>query len=212
MTGLLVLLQLAPPSVGMIMAWLRQYGYAAIFVLTMVEIVFPLVPSEALLPAVGILASRGIVNVYLGFAVALFGSLVGISIDYAIGYYLGKRVVYRHLALLRIKKADINAFDSWFTRNGAFTVFIARLVPIARALISFPAGFARMPLHRFIGYSLLGSAIWNAALIGFGYYIGRSSDNVTLVIISAAILAVMMYALYRYGMKLGRKRGAKVFN
>lgn len=184
-------------SVG---ALIGEYGYIAIFVLTVLEAAVSL-PSEVILPLVGYLGATGQINVYAGFGVAILGSTIGMIVDYYVAYFLGKEVVYRHLHLFHIKRKSLEAFEAWFKRNGRFTVFISRLIPVVRAVINFPAGFGEMPIVDFILYSLAGSIIWSAMLVGFGYYAHGLVWNLYYLMVVLALFFVVLYALYRIMMK-----------
>ncbi len=184
-------------SVG---ALIGEYGYIAIFVLTVLEAAVAL-PSEVILPLVGYLGATGQINVYAGFGVAILGSTIGMIVDYYVAYFLGKEVVYRHLHLFHIKRKSLEAFEAWFKRNGRFTVFISRLIPVVRAVINFPAGFGEMPIVDFILYSLAGSIIWSAMLVGFGYYAHGLVWNLYYLMVVLALFFVVLYALYRIMMK-----------
>ena len=87
--------------------------------------------------------------------------MIGSVIDYAIGYYLGKEVVYKHLQLFHVKKHDLDNFDAWFAKNGIAAVFFTRFIPILRTVINFPAGFAKMNLKKFLSYTFAGVLIWD---------------------------------------------------
>jgi membrane protein DedA with SNARE-associated domain len=185
-------------SYSTILALIQQYGYLAIFLLMVLENAALPIPSEIILPMVGVLSAQGILNPWLGFLAATLGALCGLMIDYAIGYYLGKEVVYKHLGFFKVSRKRLDNLDLWFARNGAFAVFFARLVPEIRALVGFPAGFARMPLGKYILYSMLGCIIWDAVLIAFGYYIGQSVSSATVVLIGIAAFILIVYLVYRY--------------
>ncbi len=186
-------------------AFLTKYGYAAIVVLMVLESASLPIPSEVVLPLIGKYVASGLLNPYLAFACTMIGTAIGISVDYAIAYYFGKDVVYKHLHAFHVKKETVDAFDAWFDSNGAFAVFVSRLLPIVRGLISLPAGFARMPLKKFFLYSLVASAIWNAALMYFGYAL-LSTNNVDILFAAVAVLAIVLYAIYY--LAVGRIRKA----
>jgi len=182
---------------GSISALIGAYGYVAIFVLTVLEAAIP-IPSEVILPLVGYFGATGQINVFAGFAIAIVGSVIGMTIDYYVAYFLGKEVVYKHLHLFHIRRRSLETFDAWFAKNGRFTVFISRLIPLVRALVNFPAGFAKMPVRDFVIYSLAGSAIWSALLVGFGYYAhGLLARNLYYLVVAMALFFVVLYALYR---------------
>ena len=144
-------------------AFIGTYGYIAIFALTAAEAALP-IPSEVILPLVGYFGAIGEISVFVGFAVAILGSLVGMVADYYVAYFLEKDVVYKHLRLFHMKRSSVEAFDAWFAKNGKLTVFVSRLIPLVRALINFPAGFAKMRVREFLLYSLAGTIICSASV------------------------------------------------
>jgi len=188
-------------------ALVAAYGYYAIFFLMLLEAASFPVPSEIVLPAVGYFAAMGTLNLELGFAAALLGSVAGMIIDYYIAYILDKEVVYKHLHFFHIKKETLLAFDSWFAKNGAFAVFVSRLLPLVRALINFPAGFAQMPMKKFLFYSIAGTLIWNVLLVAFGYY-ALSIDNAYEISALIGAFAVVLYLVYSLAMKKIRRKAA----
>ncbi|MCL4365095.1 MAG: DedA family protein [Candidatus Marsarchaeota archaeon] len=178
---------------------IAHYSLAIILLMTLESASLP-IPSEVVLPIVGDLIARGILNPYIAYMAALVGTFIGITIDYLIAYLLGKEVIYKHLRLFHIKKESLDAFDSWFSRNGSFAVFVSRLLPIVRGLISLPAGFAQMSPKRFYLYSIAGAAIWNAALMAFGYY-ALSASNAQMLLASIAVLSIVLYLIYEAFLK-----------
>ncbi len=193
---------LAAAAMGIVGA----YGYLGIFFLMLLESASVPVPSEVVLPAIGALAAAGTLNVWLGITAAIAGSMIGIMIDYYIAYFVGKDIIYKHLAWFHIKKSTLDSFDAWFKKNGSFAVFVSRLIPIVRGLISFPAGFAEMPKGQFLFYSFIGTVIWDAALVFFGYY-ALSTTNVTLLFVSIAAFAIVLYVIYVFAIGRIRKAG-----
>lgn len=188
--------------------FITHYGYAAvIFLMTLGTASLP-VPSELILPIVGAFIASGALNPYLAFMATIIGTIFGISIDYFIAYFLGKELVYKHLHLFHIKRQNLDAFDRWFEDNGPFAVFVSRLIPVVRGVISLPAGFARMNLKKFYLYSIAGAAIWNTALIVFGYY-ALSTKNAELLLASVAALAIVLYLIYHFSIKRIRKVGSR---
>ncbi len=180
---------------GALTSVIGAHSYLGIFLLMLLESASLPIPSEVILPAVGLLAASGALNLWLSIAAAIAGSMIGIIIDYYIAYFVGKDIVYKHLRAFRIKRATLDAFDAWFTRNGSFAVFVSRLIPVVRGLISFPAGFAQMPKARFLLFSFAGTVIWDVALTLFGYY-ALSTTNVTLLFASVGAFAIVIYAIY----------------
>jgi membrane protein DedA with SNARE-associated domain len=193
-------------SASLITSFIQTQGYAALlFLMTLEGIGFP-VPSEVVIPAAGFFAAKGILNVWFVFIVILIGNTIGMVIDYAIGYYLEKELVYNHLKLFHVRQESLDAFDGWFKRNGSFAVFVSRMLPEVRALMSFPAGFAKMDLKKFLFWSILGSAIWDALLLLFGYYV-ISTSNFLLLSVGIASFLIILYLMMRMAMKRIKSQG-----
>ncbi len=193
-------------SASFITSFIQAQGYAAlIFLMTLEGIGFP-VPSEIVIPAAGFFAAKGVLDIWLAFLVILVGNTIGMVIDYAIGYYLEKGVVYKHLKLFHVKQESLDAFDGWFKRNGSFAVFVSRMLPEVRALMSFPAGFAKMDLKKFLFWSVLGSAIWDGLLLLFGYYV-ISTSNFILLSVGIAAFMIILYLIMRMAMKRIKGKG-----
>lgn len=189
-----------------IRAFFITYRYIALFILMTLEYASFPIPSEVVLPLAGFLSSAGLLNVYVSLGVVLVAGLIGMSIDYIVAYYLGRKILYGHLHLFHINKESFHNFEVWFEANGSFAVFVARLIPIVRALISLPAGFAAMDLKRFFVYSFFGSLIWDVALLSFGYY-ALGANNIYIVTTSIATFAIVIYAIYYLFIKsIKRKR------
>jgi membrane protein DedA with SNARE-associated domain len=139
------------------------------------ENLFPPIPSEVILPLAGFAAARGELSLLGAIAWTTLGSVVGAIALYAVGAVLGRdriRAVAARLPL--IKLADVDRTEAWFARHGVKAVFLGRMIPIFRSLISIPAGLERMPLGTFLLCTSLGSLIWNTVFILAGYGLGEN--------------------------------------
>jgi membrane protein DedA with SNARE-associated domain len=117
-------------------------------------------------------------NVYLIVLVATCGAIVGALVNYALSVWLGRPIVYAfansrigHACL--IDKAKVEKAETFFDAHGAVSTFIGRLIPAVRQLISIPAGLARMNIGKFILFTGLGAAVWNAVLATLGFWLGK---------------------------------------
>lgn len=191
------LLSLVTNAYSVVNALLTQYGYYAIMLLMTMEYASLPVPSEVVLPLIGFFAAKGTFSFLGALVVVIAAGIVGMAIDYFIAYYVGKAVVYKHAERFHVSKRQLDEFDAWFNRNGAFAVFIARMIPIARGLISFPAGFAMMKKSTFFLYSTAGALIWDVVLMLFGYY-GLASNSIGVVISAVAVFIAALYVIYKY--------------
>ncbi|MDE1850785.1 MAG: DedA family protein [Candidatus Micrarchaeota archaeon] len=205
LTIISTLISLVTNAYSVVNALLVQYGYFAIFALMTMEYASLPVPSEVVLPLIGFFAAKGDFSFLNALATVVAAGILGMAIDYYIAYFVGKDIIYRHAERFHISRKRIEEFDEWFNRNGAFAVFIARLIPVARGLISLPAGFAKMRKTTFFLYSTAGALIWDVVLMLFGYY-GLASNSVSVVISAVAVFAVAIYVIYKISTAKLKKR------
>jgi membrane protein DedA with SNARE-associated domain len=187
-----------------IVTTINQFGYAGIFLLMLVEAIFPPIPSELIIPFAGFSAARGELS-YVGVIIAAsLGSAAGCVPWYLAGRIFGLNRV-RWLAdrfgrWFTINSAEIDLASRWFHRFGPIIVLFGRLLPIIRTLISVPAGLTRMPVPVFALASLVGIVIWNTVLVSAGYLLAEHYDRVEVWLdpLSYVVLAgVVLLYLYR---------------
>jgi membrane protein DedA with SNARE-associated domain len=154
-------------------------GYPGIFAAMVAETLFPPIPSEVVLPLAGFEVDAGELNFLLVVLAATLGSLAGALILYAIGLYGGRPLTLRWGKVLRVTAEDLDRAEDWFDRWGDWVVLVARVIPIARSLVSIPAGMMRMGLVRFIALTTIGSLVWNFILVFAGKQLGANWEDVT---------------------------------
>lgn len=196
--------------------WIQQLisnlGYLGLALLTLLETVFPPMPSEVILPLGGYMAARGRL-VFAGVVIAgTIGSVLGGLLLYALGRQVTRERlenwVERHGGWLLLTPDDIkDAFD-WFSRHGKQAVFLARLVPGVRSLISIPAGVCGMDIMPFLLYTTLGTAIWCGLLAYAGMILESQYQQVGQVLQWAtyAMIGLVIIAVARFVIK--RKRAS----
>ena len=189
-----------PSYYGLLVGYVKAHGYIAIFILMSLEGSSLPVPSELVLPLAGVLAAKGYLTFYFAFLAGFAGSVVGLTVDYFIGYYIGRERLHKHLHLFHIKEETLNTFEQWFDRNAFPALFISRLIPVVRTAMSFPAGFARVDMHKFYTYSMLGTFIWDIVLVGFGYFL-LSGSSAVIIMTSSGIFILILYLLYTTTLK-----------
>jgi membrane protein DedA with SNARE-associated domain len=165
---------------------LSAFGYPGLAALLLIENLFPPIPSELILPLAGFLVDRGEMGFLPALLAATAGSLLGAYVLYALGLWGGRPLVLRYGRWLRVKGGDLDRAEGWFHKYGDWVVLFARMVPGARSVVSIPAGTLRMPLLRFTLLTSLGSTIWNALLIGAGWFLGDNWQQITNVVGSAS--------------------------
>lgn len=162
------------------------------------ENVFPPVPSEVVLPLAGFAAGQGKISLFAAILWTTAGSVVGALVLYGLGRWLGIERMRRLAARVPLlDESDVDRADEWFDRHGNKAVFIGRMVPVVRSLISIPAGVSGMPVGRFALYTAAGSLVWNSALVVSGYALG---DNYQLIDrylgwVSTAVVVLLAGAL-----------------
>ena len=157
-----------------------------------------------ILPFAGFLISKSLLNVWITVAIATVAGIVGSLIDYYIGLK-GVQSLAKHKILGRaiFSQTQLEIAASWFNKHGAIMVFLGRLIPGFRTLISFPAGAVRMKLPKFIAFTTAGCIIWNVILIYVGWYLGKNWAEVAgisryLILITAVVfIFVVSYILVR---------------
>ena len=165
--------------VGFILDTIDTLGELGVGLLVLLESVIPPIPSEVVLPAAGALIELGRLNGALTWVWALLGSVLGALVLYGAGRAFGEERTRRVLlAVPLVEVDDVDRADAWFARRGELAVFVGRLIPGVRSLISLPAGAAGMPLGRFVVLTAAGSAIWNSLLIGAGVLLGTQWQTV----------------------------------
>lgn len=196
--------------IEIISGWIANYGYPAVFAAALLENLFPPIPSELVFPLVGFSAQTNDLGMAgaIGMAiVGAVGSTVGAIIIYFIALKIGLPTITRigkryHL----LSESDLKKTETWFVRHGELAVFLGRMAPGIRELISIPAGIAEMNIVRFIFFTFIGSCIWSLFLTLVGFFIGdawiRFYGNysqvfdivgITLILVIIAIVAIKYY-------------------
>jgi membrane protein DedA with SNARE-associated domain len=158
-----------------------SFGYLGVAIAMAVESAAIPIPSELILPFAGFSVARGVPEPltgapwsYWGAVIAgVIGNTVGSLVAYAVGAYGGRPLLERYGRYVLISMHDLDVADRHFARWGDATVFFSRMLPIVRTFISVPAGIARMPLWRFIAFSVLGAIPWVMLLVWGGVVLGE---------------------------------------
>ena len=182
-----------------------SWGYGGVFGLMVLEASSLPIPSEVVLPFAGYLVSTGNIDFAYTLAVATIGALMGSLIDYYIGLK-GVEVLAKYKLWGRsvFSENQLKVATNYFDRYGSAMVFVGRLVPVLRTLISFPAGAVKMPIAKFVSYTLAGCLIWNSLLIYVGYYLGGSwrevshfAHYIVILVAAACVVAMVWYFMHK---------------
>ncbi|GAA1133671.1 DedA family protein [Microbacterium natoriense] len=184
---------------------LTALGDVGVGVLVFMEVLIPPIPSEVILPFAGYLSQSG--ELHLGWLIfwSTLASWIGALLLYGLGRAIGMERAVRFLAATRlVSRSDLDRGVHWFARSGGWTVLVGRMVPGIRSLISIPAGASRMGLVRFSVYTIVGSGLWNAMLIGVGAALGTQHEKLEsylgyldYVVYAAIAVALIVLVLRR---------------
>ncbi|MCM3358211.1 MULTISPECIES: DedA family protein [unclassified Psychrobacillus] len=162
--------------------WMNQFGYFGVFLLILLENVFPPIPSEVILTLGGFMTTTTSMTKVGVILAATAGSVIGAAILYGIGLLLDverlEKIVNKYGKFLRLTIKDIHKADAWFDKYGVWAVFFGRLIPLVRSLISIPAGMSNMKFWLFLLFTTLGTLIWNTVLVSVGSAVGENWEDI----------------------------------
>lgn len=177
---------------------IRTYGvwtYAILFLIIFMEtglVVTPFLPGDSLLFAAGAFAALGDLNVGLMFFLLAAAAILGDTVNYWIGHYIGPRAFSGEIRFL--KKEYLDRTHAFYEKHGGITIILARFVPIVRTFAPFVAGVGAMTYGKFISYNVIGGIAWVAIFTFMGYFFGNLpfvQDNFSLVVIAIILISVL---------------------
>lgn len=199
--------------------WLKDHmSYPALILLMAMESSIIPLPSEVVVPPAAYFALQHDATLNIGMVIvtSTVGAYLGSIINYGVSVLLGRPIIYAFVDsrvghLLRLNREKLEHAESFFQRKGSASIFVARLLPVVRHLISIPAGLARMNFATFSLYTVLGAGLWNIVLAALGYMLYLAVPDDALFFdqlehyshymkIAGFVLlaAVIAYIIYRY--------------
>jgi membrane-associated protein len=182
----------------------QNYGtwvYGFLFVIVFAEtglVVTPFLPGDSLLFATGALAGAGILNPWLAAALLVTAAILGDTVNYAIGKYIGPKAFTAtdssSLFHKLLNKEHLNRAHAFFERYGGKAVVMGRFVPIVRTFVPFVAGAGAMSYGAFIFYNITGALLWVGVCMGAGILFGNIPvvrDNFTLITLGIVFVSVL---------------------
>lgn len=183
-------------------------GWYGVVLLMAIESANIPLPSEIIMPFSGwiLIRDKGL-GVYYVAVAGFYGALgctLGSVVSYWVGAWGGRPLVERYGKYVLLSRRDLDVADRWFVKYGDWAVFIARLLPVVRTFISFPAGISRMSFAKFVPLSFLGSFPWSLGLAYGGYLLGEHWEDLRRVmrpfdipIIAAGLVLIGLYVYHR---------------
>lgn len=176
-----------------IMYIVNEMGYIAVLIITAMEYAcFPMMPSEIILPSIGILAAKGEITYFGALFFSVLGGLIGSLLCYFVGYYGGGALIEKIILKFPKTKRSIETVNIWFEKYGKLAIFFTRLVPLTRTYISIIAGTTKFNKKIFILFSIMGIIVWNSILVSLGYFIGHNWNYIHLIIKQYSIFAFIV--------------------
>jgi len=197
-----------------LLEWVEAYGvwiYAILFAIIFSEtgfVVTPFLPGDSLLFVAGAIAATGAMNVHLLAALLIAAAILGNSVNYAIGRWLG-RTFFRDRGSKWLNPAHLEKAHAFYEQHGGKAVVISRFLPIVRTYIPFVAGMAAMRPDQYTFYNVAGAVLWVGSLCYAGYFFGNIPwirGNLTAIIVGIIVVSLLPLVFAFVKSRLGARR------
>ena len=177
-----------------------SWGYPAIVIMMAIESANVPLPSEAIMPAAGLLVEQGKMNLHLAALAGATGCLLGSIPSYWLGRYGGRPFFEKYGRFMLLTHADLETADRWVDKYGDGAFFVCRMLPMVRTFISFPAGLLKAHFGMFCLFTFLGSLVWSYLLAYAGIAFGRNLEfflkiwhDFDLLILGLLMVGMVLY-------------------
>ena len=193
------------------------WTYLILFVIVFCEtglVITPFLPGDSLLFVAGALAGEGSLNLLAVMAVLLAAAILGDTVNYQIGHYIGPKVFTEQRQSRWLKRKHLDRTHAFFEKYGGKTIIIARFVPIVRTFAPFVAGVGAMTYARFLLYNVAGAVLWVVSLTLAGYWFGgrawvKANFEIVVVVIIVISLLPMVVELIKARRQAKRDAAAR---
>jgi membrane-associated protein len=194
---------------------IQDYGtltYLILFGMIFMEtglVVTPFLPGDSLIFAAGTFAGMGSLNPFIIFGLLAFAAILGDTVNYWIGHYIGPRAFSGNIRFL--KKEYMDRTHAFYEKHGGKTIILARFIPIIRTFAPFVAGVGAMTYGKFISYNIIGGVLWVAIFTFMGYFFGNLEvvqNNFSLVIMAIILISVMPAVIEYFKERMRQRKEA----
>ncbi len=193
---------------------LKEYGtlaYIILFLIIFAEtglVVTPFLPGDSLLFAIGAIAARGDLDIFLIIGLLIIAAILGDTVNYRVGLFFKDRIL-KGEKIRFIKESHLEKTKEFYDRYGGKTIIIGRFVPIVRTFAPFVAGIGTMEYRHFLIYNVIGGIVWILIFTVAGFYFGNLPmirKNFTLVIFVIIVLSILpaVFEFFRSKFKKGQ--------
>ncbi len=174
----------------------QSWTYAILFLIIFCEtglVVTPFLPGDSLLFAIGALASKGQLNVFLVVVLLSIAAIIGDTVNYWVGKTIGPKV-FKSESSRWLNRKHLDRTHEFYEKYGGKTIVLARFLPILRTYAPFSAGLAQIPYFRFLGYSIFGGVIWILSFLTVGHFFANRPEvkaNFHYVVLAIIVISLI---------------------
>ena len=176
-----------------------QYGawvYGILFLVIFAEtglVICPFLPGDSILFIAGTVVAVASLNVHVLVVVLIVAAVLGDSVNYSVGHYIGPKVFHRPDSRW-FRQEYLRRTQAFYDKYGGITIIIGRFIPIIRTFAPFLAGVAGMSYRRFLAYNIIGGCLWITSLVYAGYLFGNIpwvKENLTLIVVAIVVVSLI---------------------
>ena len=194
-----------------------NYGEIGVFAAMLLETIFPPIPSELVMPFAGFLTASAGLGYFRLFTMILAGTAgasLGAVVIYLVARHAGRPLILKTGKRFMIDEDKLLMVERWFEKHGDHTVFLCRMAPGLREVVSIPAGIAKMNFTKFLILTVAGSFIWTAFLGLIGYFLGDAWEQLDLksvfnLIAVVLVLGIVVYFVRRHFKSNNKRKSRK---
>ena len=172
---------------------LKTVGYLGMFAIVFAEsglLIGFFLPGDSLLFAAGMLASQGLLNIYILIPLTFIAAVLGDSVGYAFGYRVGPKIFKRGDSFF-FHKDHLKRAEYFYEKYGSKTIVLARFMPVVRTFAPIVAGMGKMRYHKFLFYNIVGGVLWGIGVLSLGFFLGRAIPGIDRYLLPIIILIIV---------------------